>query len=295
MSVLVDGSTLRSLLALTMIALVAPAADASAACVSTACPDAAVVQTAREGIQRTCGCTRPDRTRRSYLKCAKDELQALNTLSRPCRKLVLRCESQSVCGASGAVVCCKQKKSGTVASAIRASAARCKTGNACDARLGFYSTFDACSADGTCTGLITEPTCEVKRAAFEATLPVPQPAAPGRYVVQLVNESSTTLLAAANAAHKAGDPPTPVLPREGKWDIPPGGVLTIDIPQEWEHTIGAGAVGPVFWARTGCRFDATHDLAQCETGSCSGIYDCSKANQSAPGPHASQLPQMRQG
>ncbi|HEV7731546.1 MAG TPA: thaumatin family protein [Candidatus Binatia bacterium] len=126
----------------------------------------------------------------------------------------------------------------------------------------------------------------MRRAAFEATLPVPVPAAPGRYVVQLVNESSTTLLAAANAAHKVDEAPTAVLPREGRWDIPPGGVLTIDIPTAWEHTIGAGAVGPVFWARTGCRFDAARDLAQCETGSCSGIYDCSKANQSAPGPKA---------
>jgi hypothetical protein len=43
--------------------------------------------------------------------------------------------------------------------------------------------------------------CEKARAAFEASLPVPVPL-PGRYVVQLVNESDVTLLAAANAAHR---------------------------------------------------------------------------------------------
>ena len=127
--------------------------------------------------------------------------------------------------------------------------------------------------------------CETKRQAFEATLPVPQPIGNG-YVVQLVNESNTTLLAAADAAHQVGKPPKAVLPREGTWVIPPKGVLTVDIPPEWETTIGAGAVGPVLWARTGCRFDIAHNLAQCETGNCSGQYDCSKGNQTAPGPKA---------
>jgi hypothetical protein len=105
-------------------------------------------------------------------------------------------------------------------------------------------------------------------------------------VVQLINESNTTLLAAANAAHVAGMPPFPVLPREGTWVIQPKGVLTVDIPPEWESTIPKGSVGPLFWARTGCRFDIAHNLAQCETGGCSGIYDCSKANQSTTGPKA---------
>ena len=56
--------------------------------------------------------------------------------------------------------------------------------------------------------------CTAARAAFEATLPVPAPK-PGRYAVQLVNESPATLLTGANAAHVAGQPPSPVLPREG--------------------------------------------------------------------------------
>ncbi|MGH6849052.1 MAG: thaumatin family protein [Methylocella sp.] len=59
-------------------------------------------------------------------------------------------------------------------------------------------------------------------------------------------------------------------------------VLTIDIPKQWEATIGSGAVGPNFWARTGCRYDITNNIAQCETGGCSGIYDCSKAQLGPP-------------
>jgi hypothetical protein len=125
--------------------------------------------------------------------------------------------------------------------------------------------------------------CEKARAAFEASLPVPVPL-PGRYVVQLVNESDVTLLAAANAAHRVNEPAKSVLPREGTWVIEPNGVLTIDIPEEWERTIPKGSLGPVFWARTGCRFDAELDIAQCETGGCGGVYDCSKAGKSPPGP-----------
>ena len=44
--------------------------------------------------------------------------------------------------------------------------------------------------------------CGAERAAFEASLPVPTPVTPQRYVVQLVNESDTTLLVAADAAHQ---------------------------------------------------------------------------------------------
>lgn len=274
-----------------------------AACVSAKCPDEALVQQARGTIQQTCGCMRAGQTHRAYMKCVKNALKGadLSSLRRPCRKLILRCERKSICGEPEAVVCCRMKKTGKVGATIHKLATKCKNGRACSASLGLYSSFDACDATGVCAGAIatttttasttttttslTSMTCEERRAAFEATLPIPTPAAPGRYVVQLVNESNTTLLAAANAAHQVGQPPTAVLPREGTWVIEPLGVLTIDIPPEWERTIGAGAQGPVLWARTGCRYDIAHDLAQCETGSC-GAYDCSKANRSAPGPKA---------
>jgi Thaumatin family len=199
-------------------------------------------------------------------------------------------------------VCCRMKK-GKLLASIRKSAARCKNATACGASLGLYSTFDACNTTGTCaqeattttTPTVTTTTvppplgCGAERAAFEASLPVPT-LGPSGYVVQLVNESYVTLLAAANAAHKVGQPPFPVLPREGTWVIPPMGVLTIDIPLEWQGTVGkkevGGALGPVLWARTGCRYDIAHDIAQCETGPCSGFYDCSKALQTASGPKA---------
>lgn len=162
----------------------------------------------------------------------------------------------------------------------------------------FEITFQACVPDGAdCSAVVQvhetvefavalapgSASCEAARDAFEASLPVPVPT-PGRYVVQLVNESDVTVLAAANAAHVAGQPPKSVLPREGTWIIAPRSVLTVDIPVEWESTIPVGSVGPVFWARTGCRYDVDHDFAQCETGDCGGVYDCSKAGRTPPGP-----------
>jgi hypothetical protein len=114
-------------------------------------------------------------------------------------------------------------------------------------------------------------------------LPVPTPAPGLHKVVQLVNCSNQTLLGTANAAHVVGKPLTPVLPREKTWVMLPAGspnnanVLTIDIPADWENTSPKGSVGPNFWARTGCRYDTVNGIAQCETGGCSGFYDCSAA------------------
>ncbi len=128
-----------------------------------------------------------------------------------------------------------------------------------------------------------------------AALPsaVPTPIAPSHRVVQLVNCSDQTLLGTANAAFQNQKPPTAVLPREGTWVLLKAGspsnqnVLTIDIPPEWEDTKCAPgapvctAGGPRLWARTGCRYDIASDRAQCETGGCSGVYDCSKAHLGA--------------
>lgn len=154
---------------------------------------------------------------------------------------------------------------------------------------------------------VTVANCDSARATYEASLPVPSPT-PGvtpnvGYVLQMVNESNVTILAAANQAGQGGTEKGPVLPREGSWVMQPFGTtlvwpdgtpqntLTIDIPPGWENTICGkgtskveGCVGPLFWARTGCRFDAAHDHAQCETGTCSSHYDCSKAAQSPTGP-----------
>jgi Thaumatin family len=284
---------------------------ALATCISKKCSDAAVVQQARETIQQTCGCMQAGQTHRAYMKCVKRALKpaklAALGLQRPCRNAVMRCENKSICGKPDAVVCCKAKKSGKLLASIRTSATKCKNGRACGATLGLYSTFDACDPTGTCAQEATTTTtptptttttipplgCGAERDAFEASLPLPTPAAQGGYVVQLVNESNVTLLAAADAAHGPGQPPFPVLPREGTWVIEPRGVLTIDIPPEWQGTIcphpcppNGGALGPLFWARTGCRFDIAHDITQCETGQCGGFYDCSKANQTTTGTKA---------
>src|SRR5277367_5781948 len=151
--------------------------------------------------------------------------------------------------------------------------------------------------------------CQTTREAYEKTLPIPEPTAGVPpdigYVVQLVNETNVTVLAAANAAHANGTGQAiSVLPREGTWimgpvgapnwpDGTPGNTLTIDIPPGWEHSIcghgtkaAPGCVGPLFWARTGCRYDVAGGLAQCETGTCSSFYDCSANEQSPTGPKA---------
>jgi hypothetical protein len=123
--------------------------------------------------------------------------------------------------------------------------------------------------------------------ACMSNLPVPTPKPPSHRVVQLVNCSSATLLGAANAASKPNQPLTSVMPREQTWVMEPYApgstkhVLTIDIPPEWEATIGAGATGPRLWARTGCRYDIASGRAQCETGGCGGKYDCSAAKLGA--------------
>jgi hypothetical protein len=276
---------------------------ALATCVSKKCSDAALVERARVSIQETCGCMQAGGTHRAYMTCVKSALKpaklAALGLRRPCRNAIMRCESKSICGEPDAVVCCRAKKSGKLVTSIRKSAAKCKNAQACGASLGLYSTFDACGPTGTCaqeattttTPTVTTTTipplgCGAERATFEAGLPVPTPVTPERYVVQLVNESDTLLLVGAVAAHKVGAPPFPVLPREGTWEIGPRGVLTIDIPPEWEGTVGGGSLTPVLWARTGCRYDIAHDIAQCETGQCGGFYDCSKHDQTAAGPKA---------
>jgi hypothetical protein len=77
------------------------------------------------------------------------------------------------------------------------------------------------------------------------------------------------------------------LPREKTWVMEPfpvpsgapanANVLTIDIPAHWEDTSAKGSIGPNFWVRTGCRYDVSNGLTQCETGGCSGFYDFSGA------------------
>ncbi|MBX3027136.1 hypothetical protein KF840_19725 [bacterium] len=153
---------------------------------------------------------------------------------------------------------------------------------------------EPCSGEPPASGPCPQCTTDVPGASpYQNSLPVPSPLPGFNYVVQLVNESAATLLAGANAAHRGNasvggpiPPPIAVLPREGTWVMQPkgapnfGNVLTIDIPPGWEGTQcpqtnpACGADGPRFFARTGCKYDIEHNLAQCETGSCGDAYDC---------------------
>ncbi len=121
-----------------------------------------------------------------------------------------------------------------------------------------------------------------------ATLPVIPVPLPGRTVVQFYNNSNQTLL--LGAAGPELSPSSMPLPREKTWTMLPGGILTIDIPKEWESTAGKAVVGPRFWARTGCRFDEKDGKAQCETGDCPGVYNCYKGGANGTTPIAGKAP-----
>jgi len=105
--------------------------------------------------------------------------------------------------------------------------------------------------------------------------------------IKVVNNSSQTVLFAAFG-------PTAIEPEGGmaNWIQPPGGSLTLDIPDSWYNTQAQGTVGPRIWARTGCRYNVATNRAQCETGDCAGQFDCSTAgwNGKSRVPIAGQAP-----
>lgn len=101
-------------------------------------------------------------------------------------------------------------------------------------------------------------------------LPSSRRSDPSGYRINFVSNCPQTLFLGALG-------PSQVMPREGTWELPPQGRLTIDIPPDWLSTAGKPVIGPRFWARTGCQVDAALDKAQCETGDCGGKLDCSQA------------------
>ena len=148
--------------ALAALMISAPAATVSADCINAKCQDTAAIEQARETIQDTCGCTRAGQTHKKYKKCVQLALKLANLTAlipkKSCRKLIKKCESASICGKLNAVVCCVVKKNTKVKGSILSSPSKCKKGSPCGAVLGFYSTFDACAADGTCAGPVTTTT-----------------------------------------------------------------------------------------------------------------------------------------
>jgi Putative metal-binding motif len=140
--------------ALAVLLLPAAVTSVLAECVNAKCRDTAAIEKARGIIQSSCGCTREGQTHGNYKQCIKSILKLASVTaiipSKPCRKLIMKCETASICGKLNAAVCCVLRKSGKVKSSIVKSATKCQKGAACGASLGFYSTFDACAADGTC-------------------------------------------------------------------------------------------------------------------------------------------------
>src|SRR5262249_28232711 len=176
-----DGRSMGWLHVGVVVVLLASGATspAVATCVSKKCSDAALVERARVSIQQTCGCMKAGQPHRAYMTCVKKALKETQlaelNLERPCRNVVLRCESKSICGNPDAVVCCRAKKSGEVVASIGKSAASCKNAQACGASLGLYSTFDACGPTGTCaqeaTTMTTPSTTTTTPSTTTTTIP----------------------------------------------------------------------------------------------------------------------------
>jgi hypothetical protein len=106
---------------------------------------------------------------------------------------------------------------------------------------------------------------DARYGMVSATLPPPPPIPATGSVIQFVNQTSVTLLLGSLLD---------LLPNEGTWVMPPGGVLTLQVP------VGANANGngPRFWARLGCHYDADTNKAQCLIGDCGGVYTCTTGN-----------------
>jgi len=190
---------------LAVLLLSAPLTPAFAACVSAKCPDTTSIEQTRATIQSTCGCTREGQTHGTYTKCVKTALKAGNLtalIPKPCRKLIMQCESASICGKPNAAVCCIAKGNGKVKSSIVGKPAKCKKGSACGALLGLFSKFDACAPDGTCAG---PPTTTTTTLPGNTVLQGALAATAGRF-----NYNLTLGLPGANAACGTSFPGTHV-------------------------------------------------------------------------------------
>ena len=171
--------------ALAMLLLSLQAAPVVAECTNTKCTNAAAIAQARATIQETCGCTRAGQTHGKYNKCVKSTLKLANLTAlipdKACRKLIMQCESASICGKPNAAVCCTLKK-GKLKATVAGNPSKCK-GSACGAFLELFSKFDACATDGTCAGPVTSTTIPSAGGAVLQGALIPTP---GRFNYNLM-------------------------------------------------------------------------------------------------------------
>src|SRR5262249_47558769 len=130
--------------ALVTVSFRATVPPAFGACVNTKCSDTASIEKARQMIQATCGCTRSGQVHGKYETCVKKTLKLADITAiipqKPCRNLIKKCESASICGKPNGAVCCSLNKHNQVKASIVGSASKCKKGSPCGALLGLYST-----------------------------------------------------------------------------------------------------------------------------------------------------------
>src|SRR5439155_1288199 len=117
-----------------------------------------------------------------------DEAVAEGELREECEDAVVSCASQSTCGLSGAVTCCRTDASGNTTSSIKRSAGACKPPRGGTASVGSAPSYcDACGAPESTT-TTTVPTATSTTATIGSTTTT----APGATTTTTPGATTTT-------------------------------------------------------------------------------------------------------
>ena len=138
--------------------------------------DADQVAAVRALADEECDCDRAT-NHGKYTNCVAkvaDEAVAEGELREECEDAVVSCASQSTCGLSGAVTCCRTDASGNTTSSIKRSAGACKPPRGGTASVGSAPSYcDACGApeSTTTTTVPTATSTSAPAATTTTTLP----------------------------------------------------------------------------------------------------------------------------
>src|SRR5262245_26942109 len=142
--------TLRALTVLGLLLALAP--GARAVCVDPKCPDQVALDKLRYDIGKACDCETAT-SHKKYMKCVNGAIKAAvkdGSIAKQCKKVVKRCEGDSICGRAGAAVCCELSTVGAVKAKVVKKPEQCG-GTVCQAN---PSTADACKPDASCAPLV---------------------------------------------------------------------------------------------------------------------------------------------
>ena len=127
-------------------------ASCAPAVAGAACTDPRAVAATRAAADVLCSCSAAT-DHRQYVKCVAGVANASvknGSLSKQCKRAVVKCAAKSTCGTPGFVSCCRTTATGITKCSVKVSASKCaapKGGAACVGLAA--SCCDACSA-GSC-------------------------------------------------------------------------------------------------------------------------------------------------